>query len=431
MKPGRFVYPFPFFRLMSLSFLAVVVAAPLFLGGALAIGQETVLHNFRNNGLGGASPRGGLVADAAGNLYGTTTTGGSNNVGTVFELLPNGTGGWKEKVLHNFSNDGKDGNRPSGALIFDAAGDLYGATPYGGAHQDGVVYELIPQAGGGWKEKILHTFGGNANHMGQGPFGNLVFDGAGNLYSTTEAGGADGGGTVFELMPDADGVWTEKVLHVFNTLEGDAYYPISGLTFDGAGNLYSTTWVGGLHGQGTVFELSPNTNGSWTQKVLHSFSHNGIDGYQPFAGVILDAAGNVYGTTEGGGAHDGGTVFKLSPRADGTWKETVLHNFQNNGSDGYRLFGGLTLDPTGNLYGTTSLGGASNGGTVFELKPEASGAWSEVVLHSFNDNGKDGSSPFPGAPLIFDSAGNLYGTTVAGGTGGAGTVFEVQPQGPK
>jgi uncharacterized repeat protein (TIGR03803 family) len=412
---------------MSWSFLAVILATPLFLGGTLAIGQEAVLHNFHNNGLGGASPRGGLIVDAAGNLYGTTTTGGSNNVGTVFELLPNGTGGWKEKVLHNFRNDGRDGNTPSASLIFDAAGDLYGATPYGGAYQDGVVYELLPQTGGGWKEKILHTFGGNANRMGQGPFGNLVFDAAGNLYCTTEAGGAYGGGTVFELIPSADGTWTEKVLHVFNTLEGDAYFPISGLTFDARGNLYSTTWVGGLHGQGTVFELSPNANGSWTEKVLHSFNHNGSDGYQPFAGLILDAAGSLYGTTEGGGAHDGGTVFKLTQRTDGTWKETVLHSFQNNGSDGYRLFSGLTLDAAGNVYGTTSLGGSSNGGTVFELKPQASGAWTEVLLHNFNDNGKDGSSPYPGGPLIFDRAGNLYGTTVAGGTDGAGTVFEVTP----
>jgi uncharacterized repeat protein (TIGR03803 family) len=426
MKLARFVCRLPFVRGISLSPLSIIVVVILSLNGAAGAAEEAVLHNFRNSGTAGASPRSGLISDAAGNLYGTTTSGGRANVGTVFELSPNGAGGWTEKVLHSFGNGGYDGNTPLGGLIFDTAGNLYGTTPYGGQYRNGVVFQLSLQSNGTWKETILHAFR-NPSMPGEGPFGNLIFDGAGNLYGAAEGGGANGVGTVFELMPTITGPWTVKILHVFNYVSKDAYFPLGGLIFDAAGNLYGTTWAGGNYAGGVVFELMPNIGGGWTLKVLHSFRNNAKDGRQPHANLIFDGAGNLYGTTASGGAFDGGTVFQLTAAANGTWTETVLHSFQNDGSDGYTLLGGLTLDAAGNLYGTTSSGGSYDGGTVFKLTPETGGGWTETLLRSFNDNGKDGSSPYPGGPLIFDPAGNMYGTTVSGGTGGVGTVFEITP----
>ena len=337
----------------------------------------------------------------------------------------------QERILHSFNPASGDGQSPNAGLIFDSVGNLYGATNSGGAYPPyGAVFELSPSASGGWTETILHSFNGND---GDEPAGTLIFDGAGNLYGTTAAGGAYGGGEVFELSPGSDGVWTVSVLHAFGKGH-DASFPVAGLTFDGAGNLYGTTWIGGEYGLGTVFELSPIVGGEWTEKVLHSFG-NGNDGLNPTSGVILDRAGNLYGTTTGGnGTTFGGSVFELLPTAGGPWREKILHGFKNNGKDGEDPVGSLIFDAAGNLYGTTEIGGfcencLSAEGTVFELTPNASGDWSEKILHSFNPNGVDGQEPNAG--LIFDAAGNLYGTTGAGGShgnlGSGGTVFELKP----
>jgi uncharacterized repeat protein (TIGR03803 family) len=202
---------------------------------------------------------------------------------------------------------------------------------------------------------------------------------------------------------------------------------LAGLIFDGAGNLYGTTLQGGTHGFGTVFELIPGSNGSWSEKVLHSFNNDGQDGFALWAGLTLDAAGNLYGTTYSGGTHDAGTVFELTPGTDGLWNEKVLHSFDN--TDGNGPSGGVILDPAGNLYGTTFLGGALSYGTVFKLIRGTNGLWSERVLHSFL-SGTDGANPQAG--LIRDTAGHLYGTTLQGGGHGCsgtgcGTVFKVTP----
>jgi uncharacterized repeat protein (TIGR03803 family) len=339
-------------------------------------------------------------------------------------------GDWTETLLHSFNNN--DGNNPAGTLIFDAAGNLFGTTAQGGAHGGGVVFELSPSAGGVWTESVLHAFGNG--HDGFHPLAGLTSDGAGNLYGTTMAGGEYAFGTVFELSPSAGGSWTEKVLHSFgNGSDGQA--PISGVILDAAGNLYGTTNGGsGTTLYGTVFELAPATGGPWPEKILHAFKNNGKDGMEPVGSLIFDAAGNLYGTTEIGGSCEScfeaaGTVFMLTPKADGGWREEILHNFNPNGVDGQTPNAGLIFDSAGNLYSTTSAGGAHGtpgyGGIVFELKPAAGGGYTERILHSFGA-GTDGSVP-GWSSLIFDASGNLYGTTEVGGSNDAGTVYEITP----
>ncbi|MGA2904008.1 MAG: choice-of-anchor tandem repeat GloVer-containing protein [Candidatus Korobacteraceae bacterium] len=231
---------------------------------------------------------------------------------------------WNEKVLHSFNNNGVDGAEPYAGLIFDAAGNLYGTTGNGGVNAGGTVLELTPAGGGNWAETVLYSFCSQTNCTdGANPSASLIFDAAGNLYSTTDAGGTYGDGTVFELTPTAGGGWTEQVLHSFNNNGTDGAYPYAGLIFDATGNLYGTTLNGGTYqcvdeGCGTVFELTPTAGGGWTEQVLHNFG-NGTDGFWPYAGLILDAAGNLYGTTQLGGTggncggYGCGTVFELTP----------------------------------------------------------------------------------------------------------------------
>ncbi len=382
---------------------------------------EQVLYTFNGTATDGASPYAGLISDAAGNLYGTTLEGG-DSWGTVFELTPQAGGGWTEQVLHSFNAfNGTDGFLPYAGLIFDAAGNLYGTTSGGGTFGGGTVFELTPQSGGGWTEQVLYSFNQNGTD-GYTPEAGVIFDAAGNLYGTTYWGGTYDHGTVFELTAQAGGGWTEQVLHSFNGTDGS--HPNAGLIFDGVGNLYGTTSAGGTYDNGTVFELTAQAGGGWTENVLHSFNDNGTDGYNPQAGLVFDGSRNLYGTTMYGGLNGDGTVFELTPRAGGTWTENVLYDF-GNGTDGHGPAAGLIFDGAGNLYGTTLFGGANSYGAVFELTPTGGGGWTEKVLHSFDINGTDGYNPYAG--LIFDAAGNLYGTTLAGGTYNNGVVFEITP----
>jgi uncharacterized repeat protein (TIGR03803 family) len=288
----------------------------------------------------------------------------------VFELSPKHGGGWTETVIHSFGN-GSDGTNPLGGVIFDGAGNLYGTTSAGGIHGGGTVFELSPKDGGGWTETVIHSFG-NGNDGVQPSYENLIFDAAGNLYGTTFEGGIHGVGTVFELSPRPSSGWTEVVLHSFNFNSSDGAGPEAGLIFDSNGNLYGTTAYGGIHDScpencGTVFELSPKTGG-WTEKILHSFG-SGTDGVNPVAALILDEAGNLYSTTAQGGIHTYGTVFEMLPKEGGGWTETVLHSF-GNPNDGVAPLAGLIADEAGNLYGTTNSGGIHNNrGTVFEITP--------------------------------------------------------------
>ncbi len=390
---------------------------------------ETLLYSF--NSTDGSSPyAGGLIFDGAGNLFGTTWMGGDYGYGAVFQLVP-GNGGWTENVLHSFNDNGEDGYHPYAGLILDTAGNLYGTTVEGGAYGAGTVFQLTPGLGGVWTETMLHNFNNNGKD-GAGPLAGLTLDADGNLYGTTENGGAHGGGTVFQLALGARGKWKEKILHNFNGTDGG--FPFAGVIFDAEGNLYGTTYGGGASGKtpfGTVFQLKREGNGGWAEKVLHAF--NGTDGGYPEASLIFDADGNLYGTANGGGAsgetcaeYGCGTVFQLAPPGiKGKWTETVLHIFSDDGTDGYNPASGLIFDAAGNVYGTTNGGGTFFLGSVFELTPEAGGTtWTETVPWSFG-NSNDGFDPYAG--LVFDTAGNLYGTTHQGGDFGYGAVFEIRP----
>jgi uncharacterized repeat protein (TIGR03803 family) len=397
----------------------------------------TVLHRF-SGGNDASYPLAAPNLDAAGNLYGTTS-GGQDEFGTAFRLAPMPGGGVKETIIHTFAD--VDGQLPQGSMSVDALGNPYGTTVLGGSHNVGTVFELTSTPSGALTEKVIYSFIGNPgeNDPGAGgsePTGGLLLDAAGNIFGTTFAGGnatcrGQTCGTVFELSPTAGG-WTETTLYAFNGNDGGQ--PNGGLVSDSEGNLYGTTPIlGGAFGHGAVFELTRGPTG-WTESVLYAFQGKG-DGGVPFAGVILDDAGNLYGTTEEGGAGQGcfdgcGTVFELI-RASG-WTEQVLHSF-GGGNDGYGPGSPLTFDEAGNLYGTTGAGGPGGAGTVFELTPASGGRWTESVLYAFS--GPDGNDPYL-AGVTFDAAGNIYGATTYGGSGscnnatkGCGVVFKLSPTG--
>ena len=371
----------------------------------------------------GVAPNGGLVLDASGNIYGTTHQDGSGNYyrGTVFKVTPSG----KETLLFSFY--AARGMGPYAGVVRDASGNFYGTTWEGGAHKNGTVFEVTASG----TETVLHSFADYPGSKkrpadGYGPYGGVIFDAQGNLYGTTFAGGnyncqgRSSCGAVFELTPSG----TETLLYKFNG-GSDGAGPYAPVIFDQNGNLYGTTEFGGAFDCGTVFQLTP----SGIETVLYTFTC-GSDGAYPYlAGLILDAEGNLYGATFNGGITNCqlgcGVVFKLTPSG----AETVLYSFAG-GADGANPLGGLVMDAQGNLYGAAAAQGANsscwNGcGVVFELTP--SGA--ETVLYSFT-GGADGA--YPNGPLVFDSQGNLYGTTVAGGIEGCnivgcGTVFKLTP----
>jgi len=430
--------------------------------------DETVLYSF-TGGSDGAIPVAGLVFDTAGNLYGTTATGGTvaqdcyysykeSSCGVVFQLSPGAHGTWTETVLHSFAGYPNDGQTPVASLVLDSAGNLYGTTQNGGAYDQGEVFELTRTSSGTWTEKILYDFAGAAD--GGNPLASLIFDSAGNLYGTTEYGGDINCnpeennttcGTVFELTPNGNATWSETVLHTFTYVDGA--YPMSNLVFDSAGNLYGTAPQGPgfacyYGGCGIVFRLTPSSGGTWTETMIYNFE-GGPDGVEPVAGLVLDDAGNLYGTTQYGGSDscsEGcGTVFELTPRSKGNWTEKVIHRFAvpaHGGNDGVQPVSGLFLDEAGILYGTAQSGGSLGGtcsltevshgcGTVFKLMPASGQRWTTTLVYAF-PHGSQGLGPKSG--LLPDAAGNMYGATGAGGEnnclsdGGCGTVFELKPQ---
>jgi len=354
----------------------------------------TVLYSF-GNGTDGGTPYAGLIRDAAGNLYGTTSGGGAGSNGSVFRLDTAG----KETVLYNFKG-GKDGGFPFAGLTRGPGGALYGVTVLGGASNRGIVFKVNTSG----KERVLYSFTGKD---GSYPDAGLRRDTAGNIYGATVKGGTSDLGTVFLLDPTGK----QTVLHSFTGgQDGSFPYVYGNLLRDKAGNFYGTTLTGGDSNQGTVFKLTSTGE----EQVLYSFS-GGVDGRFPYAGLVLDAKGNLYGTTYLGGVSDQGMVFKLTA----TGKEIVLYSF-TGGADGGNPSAALLRDAMGNLYGTTYYGGLSNAGVVFKLDPHHT----ETVLHSF-DYANDGG--YPTAALIRDSSGNLYGTASAGGTSNHGTIFKLVP----
>jgi uncharacterized repeat protein (TIGR03803 family) len=362
-----------------------------------AQGNETVLYNF-TGGADGGEPQAGVIRDAEGNLYGTTLLGGTGDCpagcGVVYKLDATG----QESVLHSFTGgaDGANGSADPG-LIRDAEGNLYGATSNGGGPASaGVVFELDPAG----QESVLYTFPGGSD--GANPHAGLTSDGKGNLYGTTYSGGPARAGVVYQV--DATG--HETVLHRFKG-GADGKNPNAGVIRDSAGNLYGTTVYGGI-GYGVLYQV----NAAGNETVLHAFT-GGTDGAYPYAGVIRDSEGNLYGTASAGGPTNSGVVYKVDAAGD----ETVLYSF-SGGPDGSGPQAGVIRDMAGNLYGTTVYGGSSNGGVVYELHANSL----ETVLHSFTA-GPDGANPYAG--LIGDASGNLYGTTYFGGPSNAGVVYKV------
>ena len=409
-----------------LVFLGTAVFALGMMSPQAALAQtETVLHNFTG------SPDGAYLQSSAllrrgGSVYGVAEFGGTYNHGAVFQLTAsNGT--WDETILYNFTG-GQDGSYPIGALIADTAGNLYGETNAGGSQNAGVVFELS-NSGGSWEQKVLHNFGSGFD--GANPQGPLVFDSRGNLFGTTVLGGGLNGGTVFEMTP-VNGAWSETVLHSFGATN-DGYLPYGGLTLDAAGNVYGTTQAGGANpclglGCGIVFELVAATG--WTENILHQFG-GGSDGIYPNSTPIFDRVGNLYGSTVFGGGLGQcsagidtttcGTVYKLSPGSNGAWTETILHRF-TGGTGGSQPNSPLAFDGAGNLYGETAQTSSSNGG-LFRLTAKTGGGWAFRLFFTFD--GTDGANPEGG--LRVSSKGVLYGTTIYGGANGYGVVFAVKP----
>ncbi len=331
---------------------------------------ETVLYNFQA-GSDGKNPYGGVTMDAEGNLYGTTVSGGSGGAcsgdgcGTIYKLTRSGKS-WSESVLYSFTG-GKDGAGPGGGVVFDRSGNLYGTTPDGGDVNGcgcGVVYQLAPARSGGWRQKVLHTFT-DGNDGATGSLGLLLIDSNRDLFGVAELGGAHSAGTAFEVSP-VGGKWKMHTLDGFKGMP-DAGFPYGGLMSDSTGSLFGTTYYGGANGLGSVFKLTKGSNGKWTEKVLYSFK-TGTDGNSPTSTLVFDAHGNLYGTTSAGGDSNGdGTVFKLTPASGGKWNESVVYRFKNS-PDGANPYYGLVLDKAGNLYGTTAVGGVGSG-VVFEITP--------------------------------------------------------------
>jgi uncharacterized repeat protein (TIGR03803 family) len=397
-------------RLNAALILAVSFALTLIAARPAEARTETVLYNFTGASDGGF-PYAGLTPDGAGDFFGTTPFGGLRDrydgYGIVFELSPNGNGGWNETVLYTFTG-GADGGAPVGSVLFDSMGNLYGTACCGGANGRGVVFELS-RVETSWTETVLYSFAGGAD--GENPETGLILDSAGNLYGTTL--GCCGGqyGTVFELSPSGGG-WKEQVIY---SVETTSY---ANLSIDALGNIFGI-------GNDSVFELSPNGRGGWNPTVLHTFPSSPKDGDIPQGTLVWDKAGNLYGTTEYGGAEGVGTVYKLSHVKEG-WKEKILYSFKGGKKDGSNPFAGIVLDAAGNIYGTTVLGGKYGDkygdGTLFELKaPVGKGRYKERVFLSFD--GRDGESP--DGNLFLDGSGNIYGTTYYGGSSDFGVVFEV------
>ena len=399
--------------------LAMWAVTLMLVTGAWA-SSESILYNFNSYSGDGYYGLAGLVADKSGNLYGTTYQGGAG-YGGVYQLVNSG-GTWKESLIHTFTGGTTDGEYPQQApLVFDKAGNLYGVTYQGGLYGYGIVFELS-LSGGTWKETILHNFAGYPKD-GTYPVGGLSIDAAGNMYGTTYQGGSHNYGSVFQMVL-SKGKWTQKVIHSFAAgNSGD--YPVGGITVGKNGYFYGATIYGGTtYNDGTVYRLF-QARGAWVAQTVYLFS-GGSNGTNPYSGLTMDTAGNLYGTTEYGGATKVGTVYKLKLGSNNKYSHSVLYSFKGGNTDGsYPYYAPVTLDSKGNIYGTTYEGGSQyNEGTVYELKL-VSGKYKESVLHPFEDtSSNDGYYPRSGLLLL---NGKLIGATYAGGADGGGVVFEVTP----
>jgi uncharacterized repeat protein (TIGR03803 family) len=414
---------------ITLRTLALKVAVVF---GLIALATEGHAQSFKviyafSGQKDGANPLAGVTINNRGDLFGTASAGGDLNYGGVFKLKRSGSS-WVLSPLYSFTG-GQDGAQPRAVVITGRDGALYGTTFLGGGtgcsgQGCGIVFRLAPPPFAcksvlcPWTETVLYRFAGGTD--GGGPLGDLVFDAAGNLYGTTQAGGQPhscggrGCGVVYELT-NAGGNWTENVLYQF-TGGSDGGVPNGGVIFDHSGNLLGTTLVGGPTNNGTVFQLTPSGSG-WIESVLYSFQ-NLLDGSEPDSGLLLDASGNLYGSTFFGGTGLGGTVFELTPSM-GSWVFNVVWGLTGR----IGPLANLSMDGAGNLYGTTYQDGDYIAGSVFELTP-SQGGWTYSSLHDFM-GGNDGALPV--SNVVFDSSGNLFGTAGYGGINGYGVIWEITP----
>jgi len=397
--------------------LVMVFALTLLTTHAIEAQTFSVLHTFSGQG-DGANPYAGITVGASGVLYGTASAGGNHRAGVVFKLMHQGSS-WTLSPLYEFTGS-SDGAAPYGGVVIGPNGALYGTTYGGGENYYGIVFELRPPLTVCkailcyWNETVLYSFTGTPD--GANPlYENLAFDQAGDIYGTTLEGGVYGDGTTFELTP-SNGGWTESIFHSFGSGRTDGEYPQSGVVLDIAGNVYGTTGEGGTSTYGTVYQFMPS-NGSWLENVLVNF--DGANGGEPHGNLIIDGSGNLYGTaTDGPNGYGASVVFKLTP-SEGGFTYSALYAFNVCYS-----YGGVAMDAAGHFFGVCSEGGAHQDGWIYELT-NCSNTCMVTDLHDFS--GSDGL--YPGSTPVLDANGNLYGTTIFGGTGncddGCGVVWEI------
>jgi len=408
---------------VAIVFMLTVVASP-----AAQAQTFQIIHAFTGKQDGGW-PYAGVTIDKSGNLYGTTYAFGANDKGAVFKMSKLKGGNWALHPIYIFTG-GSDGGWPAARVIFGPNGTLYGTTQIGG-NGYGTVFQLTPPPTActtalcPWRETVLYAFKGapDCGNRATSSFGELIFDQAGNIYGTTYNGGVHDEGCVYKLTPSGSGGYTESVIHSFGG-GSDGYFPFTGVILDSTGNLYGTTSTGGQSVYyGTVYQLVPSMGG-YTENILYSFK-GGSDGEFPFGGLIFDRSGNLYGSTEDGGPGGGGTAFELTPVGNGKWSYTALYSFSGASYDG--PYASFVMDGAGNLYGTTWGSGANRLGNVFKLTPTSQPPWTYTSLHDFT--GYDGQYLI--SNVTFDASGNLYGTAFQGDNGncdtGCGVVWEITP----
>lgn len=401
-------------------------AATLLMGLASAAAQTKVIYSFAGDEDGEYADT-DLVIDSGGNLYGSTVQGGDFSSGTVFELSSGDTG-WMHTVLYSFTG-AADGGEPYKGVTLGPDGNLFGTAGVGGLYTGpcvdtgcGVVFKLIKN-GGIWTQKVIHSFTGS-NGDGYGPGAGVTVDRNGNVYGTTPTGGTYGYGIVYELQPDGRGNWTERVIHTFTGGNDGIGGSAGRLVMDAAGNLYGTCTTGGANGAGVVYALAPTGAGEWTESILYTFKDEPNSGF-PYGALVADAKGNLYGTTYYAGKYDVGTAFRLS-RRNGVWVQTWLYSFKG-GANGSAPISTLAADAADNVYGTTSEGGAPACacGGVFKLTLSNNAAPVYSVVYRFTGP-PDGAFVYNG--LVANQTGTvLYGATVHGGVANEGSIYQLTP----
>ncbi|MGA2902428.1 MAG: choice-of-anchor tandem repeat GloVer-containing protein [Candidatus Korobacteraceae bacterium] len=408
-------------RRISASLVPALVLFAMCAATASAQNHYQVLYNFGSSYNDAYAPEAPPTLAPDGSLYGTTAGGGGDGCngygcGTAYHLVRNSDGTWSLSIIHSFN--GQDGWQPSAPVALDQLGDVYVPVYESWPFGYGTLVELLPQSGGQWSEVALHDFSGTGNDSSPGP---VLVKAPGNVYGVTYGQLLDinSAGELYNSLGTANHL---TIVHAFEVNPNDGMTP-TGLVFDSSGNIFGTTCGGGAYRSGTVFELTPRQQGTgWNEKILYSFKGGQTDTYCPSPGPIFDSAGNLYGMTYDGGPANQGAVFKLAPNGDGTWTETIIYGFQGI-NDGDGPTGGLAIDQHGNLYGAAFAAGQFNSGTIFQLSPSSNGNWTFRVLYSFPDP-QQGIDPLG---VVLDRSGNLYGTTELGGQYGVGVAFELSP----